>query len=115
MFLRSVTVDSSKVPSPEITMPTLHKVTQRYTHLLYTYPLMCRFYDKTLNLWEDRKSFVKHPGKYDLLLIDHNPKVIETDYEIPLAVQSETFIVIIKSLQDEDIPSMRALYVVMVM
>ena len=34
-----------------------------------------RFYDKTLNQWEDRESFVKHPGKYDLLLMDYEAKV----------------------------------------
>ena len=79
---------------------------------------MCRFYDKTLNRWEDRKSFVKHPGKYDLLLIDHNPKVIDkqTTYEIPRAVHSGTsIIVMIKNLLNKDIPLMRALSVVTVM
>jgi len=35
----------------------------------------CRFYDKTLNQWEDRESFVKHPGKYDLLSMDYEAKV----------------------------------------
>ena len=36
---------------------------------------LCRFYDKTLNQWEDRESFVKHPGKYDLLSMDYEAKV----------------------------------------
>ena len=33
-----------------------------------------------MNSWDERKNFVKHPGKYDLLLIDHNPKVIKDRY-----------------------------------
>jgi len=33
-----------------------------------------KFYDKTLNQWEDRESFVKHPGKYDLLSMDYEAK-----------------------------------------
>lgn len=27
--------------------------------------------DKTRNLWPDRRHFIKHDGKYDLVLIDH--------------------------------------------
>lgn len=34
-----------------------------------------RFADKTNNSWEDRDSFVKVTGKYDLLKIDYEAKV----------------------------------------
>ena len=37
--------------------------------------LACRFSDKTRNEWEDRASFVKHEGKYDLLALDYTVKV----------------------------------------
>ena len=39
-------------------------------------PSSFRFQDKTVNNWEERKTFVKHQGKYDLLLIDYDVKVI---------------------------------------
>lgn len=42
---------------------------------------MCRFYDKTVNNWEDRESFVKHAGKYDLLAMDYEAKVNIYMYE----------------------------------
>lgn len=34
-----------------------------------------RFFDKTVNSWDSRNSFVKHAGKYDLLKIDYETKV----------------------------------------
>ena len=34
-----------------------------------------RFSDKTHNEWEDRATFVKHEGKYDLLAMDYTVKV----------------------------------------
>lgn len=37
--------------------------------------LACRFSDKTLNNWEDRDSFVKHAGKYDLIAMDYEAMV----------------------------------------
>ena len=37
--------------------------------------LDCRFSAKTRNEWEERDSFVKHEGKYDLLAMDYNMKV----------------------------------------
>ena len=33
---------------------------------------MKKFSDKTVNQWEERHDFVKHPGKYDLVKIDYN-------------------------------------------
>jgi len=34
-----------------------------------------RFYDKTCNTWDNRSSFIKHEGKYDLLAMDYEAKV----------------------------------------
>ena len=39
---------------------------------------LSRFFDKTKNQWSDRASFVKCPGKYDLLKIDYKPRVRRT-------------------------------------
>lgn len=38
-----------------------------------------KFSDKTKNHWEDRLSFVKVPGKYDLLIMDYNAEEEEKD------------------------------------
>ena len=39
-----------------------------------------RFYDKTHNDWDDKESFVKVPGKYDLLEMDYEAKVWINEY-----------------------------------
>ena len=48
-------------------------------HFPMWYVFMCthlgRFRDKTCNSWDDRESFVKHAGKYDLLSMDYEAKV----------------------------------------
>ena len=46
--------------------------------LNWTYLSFFRFYDKTVNHWEDRENFVKHAGKYDMLLMDYEAKVCYT-------------------------------------
>lgn len=53
---------------------------QRFTVLSSTSILFFfRFSDKTKNQWEDRLSFVKVPGKYDLLIMDNNAEEEEKD------------------------------------
>ena len=37
---------------------------------------MNRFYDKTNNSWDDRNSFVKVPGKYDMVAMDYGSEVV---------------------------------------
>lgn len=41
---------------------------------------MYRFSDKTSNSWEDKDSFVKVAGKYDLLKIDYEAEVRDIHY-----------------------------------
>ena len=36
-----------------------------------------RFRDKTKNDWEDKDSFMKVPGKYDLIIVDYNAEVTQ--------------------------------------
>ena len=43
--------------------------------LVFCLFLWSRFSDKTCNSWTNRASFVKSPGKYDLLLMDYEAKV----------------------------------------
>ncbi|XP_062511344.1 poly [ADP-ribose] polymerase 2-like [Corticium candelabrum] len=52
------------------------------------HPMRCQgganyvFFDKTKNQWSDRASFVKCPGKYDLLKIDYKPRDDEDEDKV---------------------------------
>ena len=52
--------------------------TKKWVMLLTSngWAVMNRFYDKTNNSWDDRNSFVKVPGKYDMVAMDYGSEVV---------------------------------------
>ena len=55
---------------------TLYMTFNVHVHYALEYLFNCfwfifRFEDKTKNKWEERDSFVKVPGKYDMLEMDY--------------------------------------------
>lgn len=42
----------------------------------YIFFLLQRFHDKTLNEWEDRDTFMKKAGKYDMLAMDYKATIV---------------------------------------
>ncbi len=61
-------------------------MTERFC--VFSCPCLSRFRDKTCNSWENRDSFVKHAGKYDLLSMDYEAKVLLGRYIVPILQQN---------------------------